>query len=731
MFGNQLANHHRQASLISSASSLEHSFTEHELTTAIRRHKTSNIVIGLTSDVSSSILRKVASSLLTTDLYFDSIEGPEERLILQQKKEYIEREESTLMHEIQKIQHRARHIFSTYPETESRLRELRRYRPFAMNRLNKAVYWYILVVYNLNDQESYKAALLHPNNPERLWKTHFGSNFGRIVVLKNYTQQLSNRCWEIGIELLEPEVVNVRLKKSLEEFNRFTGLQHILMPSFTFWNSMMLAVATYSTIGYGNITPKSRLGRLAAMLYAIMLMILHKLGHFFLLGLEYVWNHLIWLVKRCIEIQVFRRIMESVSCVKDAEKLKGKMKNESGMPVLLAVGVAFGWMFLCAAIFLQFEDDWDYFKSFYFFFCSLTTIGFGDVTPSRSEGTQKPVALFNYHLDMFLIFGFIIIGLSLVSMCVNKLEEIFEELLISMIEEYGGQAAGISGPDLKPKLTVFDLWKMWKRRQKRNRPQREIIQQEQQQRKLLAEFNFWKIFPFAKRRREVLLHEFRNRLQQTSKATQTEQYIHSLHTLNYVQELDELRTSTSESDVAVEHSPNPTTSSTSASSNSSAKRVRVVLHEGSSSSPSFLSSSSSSTYTRRYLPNRKSERRNTTFSNTTNTTYGGASVQSAPIDATNSRAVSPHSSALIQQYAGTRRWTFFEIGKTPRGAPRGLVPYMYFKRNAKTHETTELKRLIAEMDVRLQTCRSMVSACSRAASRASSSRPQEDKSSQK
>lgn len=54
--------------------------------------------------------------------------------------------------------------------------------------------------------------------------------------------------------------------------------------------------------------------------------------------------------------------MESLSCVKNAENLTGKMKHESGMPVLLAVGVAFGWMFLCAAIFLQFERDWDYFK---------------------------------------------------------------------------------------------------------------------------------------------------------------------------------------------------------------------------------------------------------------------------------------------------------------------------------------------------------------------------------
>jgi hypothetical protein len=40
--------------------------------------------------------------------------------------------------------------------------------------------------------------------------------------------------------------------------------------------------------------------------------------------------------------------MESVNCLKNGEKLKGKMKHESGgMPVLLAVGVAFGWMFLC------------------------------------------------------------------------------------------------------------------------------------------------------------------------------------------------------------------------------------------------------------------------------------------------------------------------------------------------------------------------------------------------
>ena len=51
----------------------------------------------------------------------------------------------------------------------------------------------------------------------------------------------------------------------------------------------------------------------------------------------------------------------------------------------------------------------------------------GDVTPTNSE-------------DMFLIFGLIMVGLSLVSMCINviqlKLEKLFEELLLMMMEEY-------------------------------------------------------------------------------------------------------------------------------------------------------------------------------------------------------------------------------------------------------------------------------------------------------
>uniref|UniRef100_A0A914N5Q7 Uncharacterized protein n=1 Tax=Meloidogyne incognita TaxID=6306 RepID=A0A914N5Q7_MELIC len=50
-----------------------------------------------------------------------------------------------------------------------------------------------------------------------------------------------------------------------------------------------------------------------------------------------------------------------------------------------------------------------------------------DVTPTNSE-------------DMFIMFGFIIVGLSLVSTCINvihlKLQALFEELLLTMMEEW-------------------------------------------------------------------------------------------------------------------------------------------------------------------------------------------------------------------------------------------------------------------------------------------------------
>ncbi|KHN70903.1 TWiK family of potassium channels protein 18 [Toxocara canis] len=635
-------------------------------------------------------------------LIFYTIECPNEEVLLSEKKTYIDGEKRALFSIISDVEEKVRFIRASHNNTRAINAQLRSYKIFALNRLNKAAYWYALSVYYLTDHESYKASALHPENPEKIWQSHFTTNFGRIHALRNYTEQLSRRCWEIGLELNEnSSVTRAKMEDALELFNSWTGLSHVLTPTWTFWNSMFLAVTTYTTIGYGNITAKSRLGKLAAMLYAVIgiplvLMILHKLGRQCLCALEYFWDCLI-------------RAIEFVWCVKDTARLKRPVRTDStreaNMPLLLAVGVAFGWMFLCAAIFLKFEKDWDYFKSFYFFFCSLTTIGYGDVTPTNSE-------------DMFIIFGFIMVGLSLVSMCINvvqlKLEQLFEELLVMMIEEY--RQTGLASPDMKGKIGMMAMWRMWK---KKRRQQKENKPKDALSRKPTLAF---------KRGRQAVLDQLHRALYMVSRGTQTDEIFIGGH-LGVVREYEDGNIWSS----AVSFPP-PTDQiaclGTVSVEDSNSRRPIVVREKermqifpqqnsssGSTSTDknSLLTLSSSaaahdgdsSTLTMRHLnsANRATHQLVEELSTTDETDENG-SIRSAP-------TCLVHRTVTGEKFDPSRRWTFIETGKTPRGAPRGLIiPYMFTPQRARQVHTTDMKRLIAEIDIRLKDCRTLAASSS-------------------
>ena len=197
-----------------------------------------------------------------------------------------------------------------------------------------------------------------------------------------------------------------------------------------------------------------------------------------------------------------------------------------------------------------------------------------------------------------------------------------------------------------------------------------------------------KIFPFmAKRRREVLLQQFHTKLHQLHKATQTDgpppMYYHEVvKPLSVAQEEEEIEVSRYISDQTNNDlsssfpstsvppgDPSGSSSSPFKSSSSESwqkngerpvhvtfsnytevfdgtgfQRLQVTINEG---------SSSSSSYARRYLPSRSEKR-------ATPTSVG--SVHSAP-----NVAPGPSTGGPDPSYYGVRRWTFFEIGKTPRG----------------------------------------------------------------
>uniref|UniRef100_A0A914W723 Potassium channel domain-containing protein n=1 Tax=Plectus sambesii TaxID=2011161 RepID=A0A914W723_9BILA len=118
------------------------------------------------------------------------------------------------------------------------------------------------------------------------------------------------------------------------------------------------------------------------------------------------------------------------------------------IPVPVALGVTVGWIFFCAGLFCIWEHDWTYGEACYFFFISLSTIGLGDVTPTRRD-------------MMVLSFVFVIVGLSLVSMCINviqnALEDLYMQLLMKILLDYQRKIAE-GGDQMGASMGMMQMW---------------------------------------------------------------------------------------------------------------------------------------------------------------------------------------------------------------------------------------------------------------------------------
>ncbi|OZC09088.1 Ion channel [Onchocerca flexuosa] len=93
------------------------------------------------------------------------------------------------------------------------------------------------------------------------------------------------------------------------------------------------------------------------------------------------------------------------------------------IPVFMAIGTTFGWIFLCAGVFKIWERDWTYAESCYFMFIRLpllilSTIGLGDIAVRRRD-------------LMIMCFVFVVIGLAMVSMCISVIQTALEDFFIN------------------------------------------------------------------------------------------------------------------------------------------------------------------------------------------------------------------------------------------------------------------------------------------------------------
>ncbi|KRY00358.1 TWiK family of potassium channels protein 18 [Trichinella pseudospiralis] len=192
-----------------------------------------------------------------------------------------------------------------------------------------------------------------------------------------------------------------------------------------------LSMETKLYASYGNIYPRSTSGRLLSIVYALIgvplaLAILNDLGTMFCKRINQFWS---WAHRS-------RRNSLAVRANYDDSDEHDDETPLEAIPVWLAVSLTLFWMLLCAGLFCAWEHQWNYFTALYFFFISLSTIGLGDITPNRPR-------------LMVLNFGFVMIGLSLVSMTINVIQhhlEMFLYRMSRMIEsEYAlAQEAGVA-----------------------------------------------------------------------------------------------------------------------------------------------------------------------------------------------------------------------------------------------------------------------------------------------
>lgn len=136
--------------------------------------------------------------------------------------------------------------------------------------------------------------------------------------------------------------------------------------------------ACFSLSGYGHIAPSTTGGRIATMVYALV-------GIPLVLTILNTWGDLLFNTLKSL-MRLYAKCKNRKSAWVTMADLPEGIDD---LPVSIAVFLLIFWIAGCAALFLIWEKDWNYFTSLYFFFISLTTIGLGKPCPNTQPNDHR------------------------------------------------------------------------------------------------------------------------------------------------------------------------------------------------------------------------------------------------------------------------------------------------------------------------------------------------------
>ncbi|KAH0946820.1 hypothetical protein HN011_003468 [Eciton burchellii] len=296
---------------------------------------------------------------------------------------------------------------------------------------------------------------------------------GNVIKLRNRT---AASLWELTSKenVFSEKLWKAKVRVILETYQKTVvsaiknGYDGVEGNKWTFAGAFLYSLTVITTIGYGNIYPRTKWGKIVTIVYAIIGMPL------FLLYLSNIGDILArsfkWTYARCCLCKCRRKSYASTRASEmpnepaaanrnrwqmvkahggeadasslDPEEISPRGDDDNGgadegegndeddddesdsydpqhvtVPLTLCLAIMVGYIWGGAVLFAEWED-WNLLDGSYFCFISLSTIGFGDIVPGDKIYHGQGLELSFIFCSMYLM-----LGMALIAMCFNLMQE--------------------------------------------------------------------------------------------------------------------------------------------------------------------------------------------------------------------------------------------------------------------------------------------------------------------